>query len=275
MHNLKRRGITAIFFVLTMVGGVLAGKLAFLVLFGLVLLFCLWEFFTLVFQPQPGGRLTAMLPGLLPFIMAANLYFNPYQDFGLSPLYTILGLGALFFLIIILELVKQTDLSIQRLSLIALGTLYIGIPFSLLFLIAFAGGDYRSDLLLGLLFLTWINDTGAYFVGSLIGKRPLMRKISPKKTLEGTVGGFVFSLLLCLVLEQIFPALHLTEWMGLALIGSIFGVLGDLSESMLKRNLKVKDSGDILPGHGGFLDRFDAFIFIIPFAAFYITLFNL
>lgn len=275
MHNLKRRGITAVFFVLTMVGGVLAGQLAFVCLFGLILLFCLWEFYTMVFQPDPKGRFVAMLPGLLPFAVATALYFNFMQIGGLSLLFPLLATGAFFFTIMIIELINQSEESIQRLSLIALGTIYIGIPFALLFMIAFAGAAYRADLLLGLLFLTWINDTGAYFIGSLFGKHPLMQKVSPKKTIEGSIGGVVFSLLLCLALESLFPALSLKEWMGLALIASVFGVLGDLSESLLKRNLQVKDSGNILPGHGGFLDRFDAFIFIIPFAAIYLTLLNL
>ena len=118
--------------------------------------------------------------------------------------------------------------------------------------------------------MTWANDVGAYFVGSKFGKTKLFPRISPKKTWEGSFGGVMMTFLTGWLLSLYIIELNLKDWLILALIVSIFGSIGDLVESMLKRSVGVKDSGTILPGHGGFLDRFDAFIFLLPFAACYL-----
>ena len=136
--------------------------------------------------------------------------------------------------------------------------------------IAFDGEHFRSNTVFGLLLLTWINDTAAYLVGSQIGKHKLFPRISPKKTWEGSIGGGVFTLILAGVLGYIFEEQSVVQWLILGVIVVIFGSIGDLIESMLKRSYNIKDSGTILPGHGGLLDRFDAFIFLVPFATVYI-----
>ena len=118
--------------------------------------------------------------------------------------------------------------------------------------------------------MTWANDTGAYLIGSQIGRTKLFPRISPKKTWEGSAGGVLVTFLAGYLLSRIFSDISLVDWCVLAGIVSIFGSLGDLVESMLKRSLQIKDSGNLLPGHGGFLDRFDAFIFLLPFAAAYL-----
>lgn len=274
MSDLRKRVITAIFFVIAMIGGILAGELTFVLLFGIILSVCLWEFYSIVLPGSSGAVVRAMLPGLLPFMVASASYIFPFGPDQVDPLQIILWLGVLFCLLMVTELLGKSPNAIHRIAYITMGTLYIGVPFGIIFLIAFHGGYYRTDLLLGLLFLTWINDTGAYFSGSLLGKTPLMPSVSPKKTLEGAIGGLFFNLLFCLALQKIFPSLDFPNWAALGLIASVFGILGDLAESLLKRTMNVKDSGNTLPGHGGFLDRFDAFIFIIPFAAIYLTLFN-
>ena len=119
--------------------------------------------------------------------------------------------------------------------------------------------------------MTWMNDTAAYIVGSQIGKTPLFPRISPKKTWEGTLGGLAGTLILAFLLNEYFEELILRDWLILAILVGLFGSLGDLVESMLKRSFAIKDSGRLLPGHGGFLDRFDGFIFMLPFAAAYIV----
>ena len=118
--------------------------------------------------------------------------------------------------------------------------------------------------------LTWGNDTGAYLIGSVIGKTPLFPRISPKKTWEGSLGGVAVTFIIAWLLSIYTQELTLQTWLVLAGIVSVFGSTGDLIESMLKRSLGVKDSGTIMPGHGGFLDRFDAFMYMIPFAAAYL-----
>ena len=127
-------------------------------------------------------------------------------------------------------------------------------------------------MVISLLLLTWINDTAAYALGSRYGKYPFFPRISPKKTWTGAVGGLIFDLLLATILYFTVGKLLLWQWLTLAVVASTFGNVGDLFESMLKRSLNVKDSGTLLPGHGGFLDRFDAFIFSLPFSFLYLLI---
>ena len=178
----------------------------------------------------------------------------------------------LIFLLFLYELFHQSEKPFRNIAYLVLGVVYLGLPFALLVKIATHTGSYSPNLVLGMLLLTWANDTGAYFVGSKLGKRPLFPRISPKKTWEGSMGGVVIGLLAGWILSQIFPQYTITDWLILALIVVLFGSLGDLVESMLKRSLKIKDSGTLLPGHGGFLDRFDAFIFVIPFVMAFLIL---
>ncbi|MDP4712416.1 MAG: phosphatidate cytidylyltransferase [Saprospiraceae bacterium] len=269
MRDLKARFFTALVFVSVMIGGILTGEVPAIILFGAVLLRCLWEFYQLTLSGKLLLRVLAILPGLLPYGLAAVGHLT---DLDYSPQVIPLALVATFFVVTAVLLIAKSPEALQKLAFIALGTMYLGIPFAGILWIAFPDGIYHPNLLLGLLFLTWINDTGAYVVGSLVGKKPLMPSISPKKTLEGTLGGLFFNLLFSWPMHALFPELSVVEWAGMGLIATVFGTLGDLTESLFKRSLQVKDSGNILPGHGGFLDRFDAFIFILPFAAIYLTL---
>ena len=137
-------------------------------------------------------------------------------------------------------------------------------------MIAFRMGAFHPNIIFGLLLLTWANDTGAYLIGSQIGRTKLFPRISPKKTWEGSLGGVLVAFMTAYLLSLFFKDLVLKDWLILAFLVSIFGSIGDLVESMLKRSLKIKDSGNLLPGHGGMLDRFDAFLFLLPFAAAYL-----
>jgi phosphatidate cytidylyltransferase len=132
-------------------------------------------------------------------------------------------------------------------------------------------GPFHYGVVLGFLVILWLNDTGAYFVGSLIGKHKLFERISPGKTWEGSAGGAVFALLTAWGLSFIFKQLDALQWIFLAILIVISGTLGDLVESMLKRSLGIKDSGTILPGHGGLLDRFDAVFLSAPFVFVYLA----
>lgn len=130
---------------------------------------------------------------------------------------------------------------------------------------------YMPELLLGIFILIWTYDSFAYLTGSLIGKHKMIPKVSPKKSWEGFFGGMVFSLITSFILSKTLSLLSFGEWTGMAIIVAVFGTLGDLMESQVKRMADVKDSGNILPGHGGLLDRFDSFLMIIPFALTYIV----
>ena len=153
-----------------------------------------------------------------------------------------------------------------------MGVMYITIPIIFCLNIAYNANGYNYQIILGTMLLISMNDIGAYFAGKSFGKNKLFERISPKKTWEGTAGGVLLSLILSYFLAQYFEVLDVTEWVIISLITSVFGSLGDLVESMIKRDLNVKDSGKIIPGHGGILDRFDSLLIVAPFVFFYFSI---
>jgi phosphatidate cytidylyltransferase len=154
--------------------------------------------------------------------------------------------------------------------------MYVALPFALLNVLAFHADKvteqigYNPILPLSVFIFLWLSDTGAYCFGSLFGKHRLFERISPKKSWEGSVGGAALSMLASLPMAQLFPFMNVGEWAGLAIVVVVFGTWGDLTESLLKRRLHIKDSGNILPGHGGMLDRFDSSLLAIPAAVVYL-----
>ena len=274
MQGLWRRLTTAVIFVVIMVAGHYTGEYTFSLLFLIIAAGCLWEFFGLTLDLHTRRdrirKVFGVLLGLLPFGLVTVVSLNQTVDPELFVSVSSLLFAPFVFTIFIYELYSHSKEPFANLAFMILGLFYIGIPFALVNFIAFDGSEFRARIVLGLLVLTWVNDTGAYVTGSLIGKTPLFPRISPNKTWEGSSGGVVFTLLFGYLLSLVFDDIPLTQWLGLALIVSIFGGIGDLVESMLKRSVNVKDSGNLLPGHGGLLDRFDAFIFVVPFAAAYI-----
>jgi phosphatidate cytidylyltransferase len=135
-----------------------------------------------------------------------------------------------------------------------------------------SGVSYHGGLLMGCILHIWANDTGAYFVGSRFGKNRLFERISPKKSWEGFFGGLALSIVAAWLNHRLFAELELIEWIAVGVLMSVFGTLGDLVESMLKRSINIKDSGTLFPGHGGILDRFDALLVGIPFVCCYLWL---
>jgi phosphatidate cytidylyltransferase len=140
--------------------------------------------------------------------------------------------------------------------------------------IPFLTGNYDSSLIFGLLLLIWSNDSFAYLTGITIGKNKLYERISPKKTIEGFIGGTISTLGVAYLITIYFPVLSIIEWIGMAIIVSIFGVLGDLIASLFKRITGVKDTGNIIPGHGGIIDRLDSIIFVAPIVFIYLKIIN-
>ncbi len=270
---MKQRVISAIFFVIAMLGGVFGGATTFRLLFLGITAGCLWEFTGLMFRPEGNHlrfrRVAGTVLGCLPFVVMGG---NTFDSFGegqwwvyriiISPVMPIL----VIFLLFIVELFLESRQPFANMGHYVLGLMYLGLPFAVLLSVSHWQGEYTPLRVLGLLLLTWTNDTMAYVVGSQIGKTPFFTRISPNKTWEGTLGGMVFTFLLAGLFSKWMPVFTWSEWMCLAAVVAVFGTLGDLVESMLKRSMQVKDSGSILPGHGGFLDRFDSFIFVMPFA---------
>ena len=181
---------------------------------------------------------------------------------------------SIFVLIIygyfILELFADSSRPLDNVAQNIIGIIYIVLPFVALNYVAILDEGYEPKLVLGVLFLVWINDAGAYVFGSLFGKHKFLARISPNKTWEGFAGGLLGCLAVAYLQFLIFEIFTLAEWMIIAVIVNIFASIGDLIVSMFKRSLNIKDTGEFFPGHGGFLDRFDAFIYAIPFVAVYI-----
>lgn len=281
MSSFVRRVLTAIVFVIVMVGGVYLHPFTFVGLFGLITGLALWEYLNLALAETKSRRdvnrkFLGLVLGITPFILVAlhQVGFIEHEHHEQYIWYATFLMLPLIFLAFVYELYTASEKPFANIGILLLGMVYIGVPFALLLLIGFLKGNFSPNIVFGLLAMTWMNDTGAYLVGSQIGKTKLFPRISPGKTWEGSTGGVVVTFIVAYLLSLLFTDLRLVDWLILAAIVSLFGSIGDLVESMLKRSLKIKDSGNLLPGHGGILDRFDAFIFLLPFAAAYLLLLN-
>ena len=274
MKGLIKRAFTALVFVLVMLLGLYGSRYSFVILFAVITTGCLWEYFLIVMNRKNRvDKIRVWLGvafGLTPFVLASVLQLGRIEINEDFIIITALLFFPFIFLAFIYELFARSKWPFSNVAYIVLGMVYIGAPFALLDFIAFDGDKFYANTVMGLLILSWANDTGAYLVGSSIGKHKLLPRISPGKTWEGSIGGVLITFVVGYLLYFMFPELRLVDWLVLAGIVAIFGSIGDLVESMLKRSFDVKDSGSLLPGHGGLLDRFDAFIFLLPFAAAYI-----
>jgi len=259
------RSISGLVYIALLIGATLYGPISFIALFGVFMLIAVYEFCKL-----------SNLKNIIPFAIAVAglLLFGIYHnnDFYTSML---LNMGALIVSVgLLVELFSVTpprlrDTQSKIVRLIG----YVIIPFLLIIKLAFVGraDDFAFNpyVIIGMFVLIWANDTFAYIVGKSVGKRRLFERISPKKTVEGFVGGMIFTVAGAYILGLYYTFLTPWQWMAFAAILSLFGTLGDLVESKLKRNAGVKDSGKIMPGHGGVLDRLDSVLFAIPFLFLY------
>ena len=268
MNNFWKRSITGILYVCVVVGAVLFSQFSFLGLLLVICFFCLSEYVKLFKAKQVGPPpIATIFIGLIYFLLRE---FNTAQ---IIPAYSINFAQPLLFVVFMVELFASKRRSFTAASIGVAGIIYISFSLWCFTEVAYLGGNYRPYIILGYFILIWCSDTMAYVVGNLIGKTKLFKSISPKKTWEGSIGGAVFTIAASVLLFKFFPGtLRLFEWVGLAAIIVVFGVIGDLVKSMLKRNSGVKDSGTILPGHGGVLDRMDSLLFSAPFAMAFLRL---
>jgi len=271
VNNLATRSLTAVFFVITMVGSALLGQTVFSVLLLIITILSIIEFLSIVSNDtvKPAHWLTVVAGGITYSAFAAHAM-------GIVASQGLLVIIPLMFMLFLAELWRNKTHPFINIALSLTAIIYIAMPFGLMMYFfdpVVISGPYHYGIVLGFLLILWLNDTGAYFVGSLIGKHKLFERISPGKTWEGSLGGALFALLTAWGLSFIFKQLGVVNWMMLAILIVITGTLGDLVESMLKRSLGIKDSGNILPGHGGILDRFDAVLLSAPFVFVYLALF--
>jgi phosphatidate cytidylyltransferase len=264
---MKTRILTALVFASIMVGVPLAGLVPTFALYILIAGGCAYELAKINNIPSKiPAILAAILPSFFSFLyfLKPSMISNPWI-FGFA-------IFSLVFLLLSLELFKKNNQSQASSGVTSMSFLYLGIPFSLVPVLLHAEDFYSPLYLLGTLALIWSNDSFAYLVGSKFGKRKIFNHISPHKTLEGYLGGLVLTIILAYLISSLFLEKQIFLWTGLGFIAAIMGSAGDLFESLLKRNAGVKDTGNFMPGHGGWLDRFDAMIFVLPFATFWIIL---
>jgi phosphatidate cytidylyltransferase len=263
------RSITAVVFAALVVSSIMVHHLFFAVLFLLVTVLGLFEFYKLLksIDVYP-NKFSGILSGIVLFVTNALVAYG-YAEFRILMINFIV-----IFFIFFIELFQKHSKPFSDITFAVFGLIYIALPFSLLNYLpnpTLEPGIRFPGLLMGFFVIVWINDTGAYIVGSLIGKRRLFPRHSPKKSWEGAIGGAFFSLIAGLVISRFCEVITTIDWLAISLIIVVFSTYGDLFESMFKRSLKIKDSGSILPGHGGILDRFDGVFFAAPFVLVYLV----
>ena len=276
MKNFIVRTITAVFFVAAIVSCFLRPE-AMILLFGLVTGLTIWEFTGLV-NDREGVNVNQMIctvAGVYLFLAMAG------YNSGMTPAAVFIPyLVTLIYLMVAELYLKQPD-PVNDWAYTMMSQLYIALPFSMLSVLAFQSDEmgihYTWTVPLSVFVFLWINDTGAYLCGSLLGKHKLFPRISPGKSWEGSIGGGILVILVAVLVWYLSEqygenplGLSAIEWAGLGLTVVIFGTWGDLVESLFKRTLGIKDSGNILPGHGGMLDRFDSSLLAIPAAVVYL-----
>ena len=289
MKNFIIRTITGIIFVAAIVASFLRPE-AMVLLFSIVTGMTIWEFTGLVNEREhvTVNRFICTVAGVYFFYAMTYFCSDLYAGVAKSVVFIPYLVTVIYLLIAELYL-KQED-PVQDWAYTMLSQMYIALPFSLLNVLAFTANSsgmvvFNTLLPLSVFIFLWVNDTGAYCVGSLLGRHKLFPRISPGKSWEGSIGGAVFVLAVAYGIgwfdnmeiadanhtSSIFAGmLSIPEWLGLGLVVVIFGTWGDLVESLFKRTLGIKDSGSILPGHGGMLDRFDSSLLAIPAAVVYL-----
>jgi len=276
MKKLIIRTVTGIAFVALVVAAVLISPLF---LFGLFFVFTylgLYEYRTLLLQNGINLSIAFYIVGLIIYVIGFGIVSHEiHGGMGktITPIIVFLLLPLLFVLFIV-EMFRKQENPFTNIAYSILGIMWIVLPFTLINCLSLLTVKWKY-LLLSVFIIIWLYDTFAYCVGMLIGKHRLFERISPKKSWEGAIGSTILTLTAAYFADSLFPMcspLNPLKLMGLALVIVVFGTLGDLVESMFKRQLSVKDSGTILPGHGGILDRFDSLLFAIPFVWLYLNI---
>ncbi|MFT5886511.1 MAG: phosphatidate cytidylyltransferase [Arcticibacterium sp.] len=259
--NLTQRIIAALIGVTIIISGMLYSEYTFWLVFLFISVMTQYEFYRLV---GLNGNLPLTIYGTFcGAVLNVLVFFIEKGDWPFRYYYWLVPLLATTFFI---KLYKRTDVKpFENLGYTFLGMIYVAVPFALVNEMVLESHHYKPLLMLGILITLWVNDSGAYFVGTLLGKRKLFERISPKKSWEGFFGGAICSFSAALVYSRFYTPIESWKWLVIAGIIVITGTLGDLVESLFKRSISIKDSGSVIPGHGGFLDRFDGLLLSMPF----------
>ena len=273
MNTMLVRILTGAAFGIILLGAILYGHTSFAALFTLVSMLAVNEMSNLIHEYKKTTFST-----LIAVIGGGYLFFTLYAitHLGITN-YTALFAPYLLLMVyaFVRELYKKEGSSLDNYAYFVLTQLYAALPFALLNVLSTVGaegGTYSHMLPLAIFVFIWCNDSGAYFVGCSIGRHKMWERVSPKKTWEGTIGGVVVAMIAGYVMSVFFTQMNVWQWMGLAAVVAVSGTYGDLIESCMKREMGIKDSGNILPGHGGMLDRFDSTILAVPCALIYLSI---
>jgi phosphatidate cytidylyltransferase len=271
LSNLQQRVIAALVAIPFLLFCILYNDYTFLVLFLVIGILAQLEFYKLVGSISDNLPLTfygtfcgVVMHLLTFFIEKGDLAYQYY--YVLSPLLTFI-----FFI----KLYKSKDEKpFKNIAYTFLGIIYVALPFTLLTVLAYIKNDtYDPNIVLGCLFLLWASDSGAYFAGTKFGKTKLFERVSPKKSWEGSIGGMIAAMVVATIISKYYTNYSAFHWYVIGVIIVVAGTYGDLVESLFKRSINIKDSADTIPGHGGFLDRFDGLLLSIPFIIPFVKLF--
>lgn len=269
MTNLQQRVVAAVAGVLVILFCIWYDDWTFALLFCVISALTQLEFYRLLgldgFQPL---TVYGTIVGCFVCVLA---YLIEKGFIGFDNYFLICPAASMIFLI---KLYKKRDMKpFTNIGFTFLGIIYVAVPFALLIVLALRGGTYHPTIILGCLLLLWASDIGAYFAGTKFGRRKLFERVSPKKSWEGALGGAAAAALIALALAFYAPELRPWQWYCVGAIIVVTGTYGDLVESLFKRSIAIKDSGSSIPGHGGFLDRFDGLLLAAPFIITFLKLF--
>lgn len=260
LPNLAQRIITGVLGSAAIIFGVVFSEWTYFIVFFIICILSLLEFYTLTgldgLLPQ---KTFGTICGMVVFCVS---FFVERGDISHKFYYIIFPLVSFVYMIKLYKRFERKPFT--NIAFTFLGIFYVAVPFALLNIAAFENGTYNYEIIFGCLFILWATDTGAYFAGTYFGRSKLFERISPKKSWEGAVGGAVLAVIFAFGIAYFFQSIPTWQWMVVAAIIIVGGTYGDLVESLLKRSIEIKDSGDALPGHGGFLDRFDGLLISTP-----------
>jgi len=271
MNNFTKRIVFGLLYVGLVISSSVLGAIFFYSLFLAFMLVCIYEFIKII-----------ELKSVFPYVIGITCFFTAvisnnnllvFEDDLSEKIILSIFLTSVYFSFI-LALVSSRKIGRQYLGKNFLTLLYIVVPFSLLIKIPYLNfeGSFDTSIIIGIFLLIWSNDVFAFLIGKNFGKHKLIGRVSPNKTIEGFLGGFIFTFIAGFIAAKYCESIQPIQWFTIAIIVSVFGVLGDLIESMFKRQAQIKDSSNLLPGHGGFLDRLDSIIFATPFIFIYLFL---
>jgi len=278
MNELVQRIITGILFVIILIGGVIWNEYSFMLLFSLIIILSINEYYNIIQDKLNAGEDWKTLYKFLSTIFGTVVFAIIFLiSSGKIPLIYLTLVAAFPLCWFVIEMYHESDSPFTNVCYNSMALFYIAIPFSSAsFLVFKMGGDiYDFKYLLAILFFAWANDSWAYLTGRFFGKHKLFERISPNKTWEGFFGGATVALLFAFLVNFIYNYYNISDigvyhYLAMSAITVVTSTYGDLAESMIKRNLNIKDTGHVLPGHGGLLDRFDGLIFAIPACSLYI-----